>query len=430
MRFLPFLFLFYVSLYSSKDLLAQRSFTLEQCREHSIKNSSLLEQIKIVSAISEAKGDLLRKLITPSAEGFAVMTYQSDTPDPNSALNGGFDFIPISKDQYRTGIYAKQNIYLGGEYITKKELLSNENAIANIKIEEQQIILENSSDDLFFSALLLNESLQILKIHKTILLVDLNVLNDLFKQGKIFSVEVLKIEAAIAELDLKIEELQWDGAKLRSMLSVLIGIEIKVSDTLQTPNIPASCLPENNLLFKRIELESQKNLLSEKLSKASTLPKAYLFGITGFSKPALDIFSNNPDFYGVIGLSVNIPITAWRDHKRYSKVVSLRERQLNLIQENLEKENRLSKTNFEKDIQKYRGVIEKDRLLISKQIDIREQTQILLNAGKTGSSELIKALSQETNIKINMEYHKIELIKASIKRNRVINEKIGLLNEW
>lgn len=427
MRFFSTIFLLIISLHFSKDLLGQSSFTLKQCRDYAINNSSITDMSAVVSTISDSQGELLRKLVTPSATGFAIFSYQSDTPNPNSALNAGFDFIPLSKEQYRTGIVVKQNIYLGGEYIIKKELISNENAIANLNLEQQKIILENSSDDLFFSLLLLNESLKILESNKAILEVDLNKLKESFNQGKIFYIEVLKIEAALAELELKVEELMSDGVRLRRLLSVLTGVEVKEEDTFERPTIYELDGYENNLLYRRLMLESQKNSLSQKLSKALAMPKAYLFGVTGFARPALDFFSNNPDVYGVVGLSINIPITGWRDYKKQSKIATLHQRQLNLIHSDLERESMLKRASYQEDVKKYKKLIVKDSLLIDKYKSIREQTQLLLNAGETGSSELVKVLSQESKVKINMEYHKIELIKASIKSSRVVNEKVSLL---
>ena len=104
MRFFSTFFLLIISLHFSKDLLGQSSFTLKQCRDYAINNSSITDMSAVVSTISDSQGELLRKLVTPSATGFAIFSYQSDTPNPNSALNAGFDFIPLSKEQYRTGI--------------------------------------------------------------------------------------------------------------------------------------------------------------------------------------------------------------------------------------------------------------------------------------------------------------------------------------
>lgn len=401
-------------------LRAQPALSLQQCRDSAVVVNLFAEQYENLDAITRAKESLLRKIVTPDAALFGLFTYQSDTPDPNSALEVGFDFRPISNDQYRSGLVVKQQIFTGGEYKSRRELLSNERDIAENRIVNRRIEMENNVDELYLSIVLASRSVEILKHQFNELEIAAEKLQNFFNEGKVFKVEVIKAETALLETEQRIASIKAEEQKLRAMLSVITGIKISAADLFVIPGNELIHQKVTDPAFDEFMLLEQGLSISERISKSQAMPKAYIFGVGGYAKPALDIFLNRPDIYGIAGLSVKVPLTAWRDHKRFKSIVSLQKRELEISQ-NLYSIRRdyLITRNIE-DVKKFEGLIERDNLLIEKYSLISEQTQKMIDAGEAGASDLLIALSQESRAKISREYNNIERIKSIIKSNRVL----------
>ena len=66
------------------------------------------------------------------------------------------------------------------------------------------------------------------------------------------------------------------------------------------------------------------------------------------------------------------------------------------------------------DISNYELLIQKDNEIIELRTKIKETVASQLTNGVLTSSEYISELNAETQAKLNLQYHKIQLIKAKI----------------
>lgn len=401
-------------------LLAQRAISLQECREAARRSHSVSEQMELLESAGRAGQDILRKLITPEIIGFATASYQSDVTRFTAEDGFAADFSPMVKDQYRTGIYAQQLIYDGGVYRQRSALAETEKNLREASLERQQRMIENGVDELFLQAILLNKGHQILFNQKDILKNRQKQLEALYEEGKVFRVELLEAEAALIRIGAEIKELQASEEKVRAMLSTLTGIPVNPEDSLILPEGEANDTRKEDPLFRQLRLEMERSTLSEKLSRSAAMPNIQAAGSVGYARPGLNLFSSDFDTYWVVGLSLSIPITDWRDHRKQSGLFAIERDQLGIRYDNLRREEELRLRELEGEIIKYDQLIQEDEKLIEKHRQIREEYEAMHDEGAASMTDLLQALSEESGAKLRKAGHQIEKIRISLQRNKVI----------
>ena len=401
---------------------AQNVITLDRCRELAIDNHGIGHKNQVLRLEAEAKVSYLKKMVKPQVSAFIVFSYQSDVPDPNSALEFGFDFIPLAKDQYRSGFLVKQQLYDGGEFRYKRELVGLDKEVEINELYKERVLLENSVDDLFFTILLFSKSLQI--IDSQIYMIEEQVGNAkaLYDNGKVLITDVMQLELALDELKFQRDDIVSKDLQVRGVLSAVTGKEIGVGDSLVVPY--AMTQPEQlpDPFDKRLEIENLRNASSSRLSLAMARPRAYFFGVGGYARPGLDLFDNSPNVYGVAGISLVIPVTGWRDHKNEVKVLEYKGKLLEIARSSAESKRGALVANADGEIENLERKISNDLVLLEKHIEMRRAVIGLHNLGEVSSAEVTKALSGERNAFLETERHKLELLRARIKRNRIVTE--------
>lgn len=401
-------------------LLAHRAISLQECREAARRSHSVSEQMELLESAGRAGQDILRKLITPEIIGFATASYQSDVTRFTAEDGFAADFSPMVKDQYRTGIYAQQLIYDGGVYRQRSALAETEKNLREASLERQQRMIENGVDELFLQAILLNKGHQILFNQKDILKNRQKQLEALYEEGKVFRVELLEAEAALIRIGAEIKELQASEEKVRAMLSTLTGIPVNPEDSLILPEGEANDTRKEDPLFRQLRLEMERSTLSEKLSRSAAMPNIQAAGSVGYARPGLNLFSSDFDTYWVVGLSLSIPITDWRDHRKQSGLFAIERDQLGIRYDNLRREEELRLRELEGEIIKYDQLIQEDEKLIEKHRQIREEYEAMHDEGAASMTDLLQALSEESGAKLRKAGHQIEKIRISLQRNKVI----------
>jgi len=401
-------------------LLAQSTISLSECREAARSSHSFGKQMELLESAGRAGQDVLRKLITPEISGFAIASYQSDVTRFLAEDGFAADFSPMVKDQYRTGIYARQQIYDGGVYQQRSALAETEKNLKEASFERQQRMIENGVDELFLQAILLNKGHQILFNQKDILKNRQKQLEALYEEGKVFRVELLEAEAALIRIGSEIKELQASEKKVRAMLSTLTGIPVNPEDSLILPETEGKDTRKEDPLFRQLRLEMERSTLSEKLSRSAAMPNIQAAGSAGYARPGLNLFSSDFDTYWIVGLSVSIPITDWRDHRKKSRLFAIERDQLGIRYDNMRREEELLLRELEGEIRKYKQLIQEDEKLIETNKQIREEYEAMHDQGVASMTDLLQALSEESGAKLRKAGHQIEKIRLSLQRNNAI----------
>lgn len=399
---------------------AQDDFTLEGCRTMARSVFSAEMQREQISQSAASRQQLLKKMVTPDVSAFAYGAYLSEVPDPAAALEYAFDVSPAPHERLKAGLFLSQRIYDGGEYRLKKEEIRLDRDLEEQKAEESLLQIDNLVDEVFFGIVLVDKGLEALETQREIVSLALNDTRLLAGEGKLLKKELLHAEMVLIDLESHIGELKAEGQKYRRILSELTGEEIGADDRLVDPVCDEKGEEFVDPAFLQLDLQEKKNELTRNLSRTAALPRVRFFGTVGYGKPGLNFFENRFDWFGGVGLLVQVPITAWRDHAREGKILQVESDRLRIYRNNLEKKRDIIKAAHSGEIYRYETLENQQAIALEKKGQIRQQMEILLREGEVSLSDYLTALGEETSAKLKLQLYAIHKTKETIKRNRML----------
>ena len=399
---------------------AQGDFTLEGCRAMARSVFSAEMQREQISQSAAFRQQLLKKMITPDVSAFAYGAYLSEVPDPTAAFEYAFDVSPAPHERLKAGLFLSQRIYDGGEYRLKKEEIRLDRYIEEQKEEESLLQIDNLVDEVFFGIILVHKGLQALETQREIVSLAWNDVQSLVGEGKFLKKDLLQAEMALIDVETRIEELRAEEHRYRRILSELLGQEIGADDRLVDPVCDDQGEEFTDPAFLQLDLQEAKIELTRDLSRTAALPKVRLFGSVGYGKPGLNFFENRFDWFGGVGLLLQVPITVWRDHAREEKILQIESDRLRIYRNNLQKKRDIIKAAHSGEIYRYETLENRQIILLEKKGQIRQQMEILLREGEVSLSDYLAALGEETAAKIKLQLYAIHKTKETIKRNRML----------
>lgn len=400
-------------------LFPQSVVRLSECRMLVKENYTGKAQINYIEKGAAAQIKALQKIIRPNIRAFAGGSYFSDVPNPSQALEYSFDFIPLSKDFYNGGILLSQRIYDGGEYKSKKDKMHLHSELEKLKVMEAMEELEELVDVLFLNTLLIRNNAEVMYAEEELLRTRLLDAELLFESGKIFRKEVLEIETALLQLTSRISGLQAEEKKYLEMLSGLTGKAFTTEDVFLVP-IEETAEPEKEILaFSAINLLLNQAGVSQKISQSEALPKLSLFATGGYGRPGLNYYDRTANWFGIVGISLQIPLTGWRDYKHARMYIAAENDRLTSQYADLQKHKKVREIEQDNEIRKYMELEQKDALIIASYTKIEEEAKLLFNQGEISMTDYLTAVRSGTNARLNKEKHRIERIKAQLKRKRI-----------
>ena len=359
-------------------------------------------------------------MIRPELWGYGLVSYQNEVPNPASALEYAIDFRPVSKDQYKAGLFYSQRIYDGGEYKARKELSAHETRLAVSQTDASLYRLDGVIDELFVNVLLAEKGVEVLALQAELLQKQLSDCKALFAEGKAYAKEVLEVEAAMLEVDAQRAAFVAENSKCRNVLSELCGVPIDTSTLLMQPlfeGLPGRMVDP---AFETLEAMSGQNAIALKQAKSVVMPKAYLFGTAGYGKTGFDLFDNRPDWYAGGGLFVKMPLTAWLDFRHEKELISLKAESLRNRRSDMEKQQRGLEVELEGEAMKYAEMVSHYSQIIEKRVEIRRQQEAMFALGRGTVTDCLATIKAEAEARLQREIHALEQIRVLLQRDHIL----------
>lgn len=401
---------------------AQADLTLETCKQQARDNYPKLHQSKLFEEISRLKNENNSINFLPSLELKGQATYQSEVIELDIPIPG-FDFEPVSKDQYKIYLDVKQTIWDGGITKASKEL-----ELKNLELNLQQLEVEINQvysmvEGYFFSILMLDKSIEVLNVQGEVLQVQKDKIAVALEHGAARKKDLLKLEVEQLNLVQKVVELESQKSSLVSVLSLLIGEEIGAAK-FSMPQVNG--LFENEMLspeFDYFNLQKQKlNKYDEMLSVARN-PKFFGFGQAGYGKPGFNMLKNEFDPYYIVGVGASWKITDWKLTKRNKQINAQQREIINTLQNDFVLKQNMKLMEQSKKVSSLKEIISVDEKLLEGRSTIVDIAKSELQNGSITSSDFLMDLNAETVAKINKEIHAIQLVQAKSQYNTILGYK-------
>lgn len=388
-----------------------QSLSIDDCQSLAEKNYPLSKQLDIISKAQSYTLENVARSLYPQISILGQYTYQSDVTGlpfqlPNVAMP------TLDKNQYRLYLDVNQTVYDGGVNKAMKTQVMANAALEEDKLKVEIYKLKEMVNQLFFGILLADEQLKQIVVLKSDLNSGLARMSASVEAGVALKSNEDAIKVELLKLEQKIIELNSMRKSYLNMLGLLIGQELTDNSVLVQPTELVSNPQINRPELKMFDRQMGTLMAQESMLKAKLNPKVSLFVQTGFGKPALNMLSNEVQGYYIGGLRLSIPLSGLYTYKNERSLIDAY-RQTVEIQKNTFMLNvNMAKTQSELETEKFSKLLESDNEIIRLRVSIKEVALTQLENGIITSFDYIREVNAEDNARLNMIYHKMQLIMS------------------
>lgn len=404
-------------LLSANFLFAQQSDTIsiQTCYELARTNYPLSKQIELNNQNNQLRLKNLNKNYLPQMNINAQASYQSDVTEmivniPNINLP------TMNKDIYKATLDINQVIFDGNttlyqKYVEKASLLTDQQSL---EVELNKI--KERITQIYFNIILMQENEKLLnnvlsELNSKLKKIEASIKNETALQS---NADIIKAE--IFNTEQKLTEASENKKSAMKMLELYINKPVSGASVFILPDFAVNILSFENTRPEMVLFDLQKNRFdaSKKLSNSKLIPKLSAFGQAGIGRPGLNMLLNEFKPYYMVGARLTWNFWNWGQTSNEKKIYDIQKNIVDTQKETFDKNVRISVQKDISDIQKFQSMIAKDNEIINLRKNIVKSFSSQLENGVITSTEYITELNNETQAKLNLEMHKVQLQMAKV----------------
>ncbi len=393
--------------------------TLYDCYRQAEKTYPLARQSGMLEKSNDLKIKNLNKNYLPQLNLNGSASLQSDVTELKLNLPAQFSsiqFPQISKDMYKITVDVNQSIYDGNVTGYQKKL-----EIFNLQSDQESILVElyklkDRINQAYFSIFMLQQNEVVLNNNKNQLELKLKEIQSAVINGAMLSSNADALQAELMKIDQQLIETRTDRTTAFKVLSELTSSTIPDNSKLVLPRVQISSTAFED---KRPELQLY-NIMQTKTGVMKDMvntrwnPKLYAFGQAGYGRPGLNMLSNDFTPWCIVGAKLTWNIWNWNLSNNEKKIYDIQKDIIGTQKETFEKNLRIEAASGLAEIEKLGELLQKDQEIIALRIRITHTASSQLDNGVITSSDYIARLNEETQAKLALELHQIQLVKTKI----------------
>ncbi|MEI7500605.1 MAG: TolC family protein [Bacteroidota bacterium] len=398
---------------------AQDSITLDFCYQQIQKTYPLIRQASLIAKSSDLRTKNLNKNYLPQFNVNGSASWQNEVTEVVIQLPANLPQLQgpvIPKDQYKLTLDVSESIYDGNVTSYQKRLEKFNLNVDKKSVDATLYLLKDQVNQFYFTILLTQKNVELLRETKRQLDSKLSEVESAVRNGAMLKMNADLIRAEIIKLDQNIYELSMDRLGSIRMLSELITLTLDESSAFKTPVIRIPLMEYEN---KRIEYElygiqrDRANLLKNMVTTKWN-PKFWAFGQFGFGRPGYNFLATDIAPMAMVGARLTWNPWNWNANKNEKKIYDIQGDIIKNQQETFDKNLRVTTRKNITDITKLSDLLIRDQELVDLRSSITKTASSQLLNGVITSSDYILRVNDETQARMGLEIHKIQLIKAKI----------------
>ncbi len=412
-------------------LCAHAQLTIEQCQRLARENYPLIRQYGLIDQSSKFTLDNLKHSWLPQVNLSAQATYQNETPsfpDQMKAMlaASGLDMKGLAKDQYRLQLDVNQKIYDGGKASSERAITQAQDVEQKAQTDVDLYSLNKRVNDLYFGALLMDESIKQTEMTLEMLNGNLDKLRAHVRGGIATSADESQLRAEIMTVEQSKTTMEWNRQAFIHMLEILIGKHIG-EQQLVVPNAaePISSAidrPELRLIDAKIGTINAR----ERAINASVMPVISAFGQAFYGYPGYNTFENMVNrkwsLNALVGVRATWSLSSLYDRKNNLSRLNTARQQAELQREAFLVNTRLEVSHENDEIKRLRELIASDATIVSLRRDVRQAEESKLRNGIIDIHRLVERITDENTAAQAQILHNIELLKTIYDLKNTVNQ--------
>lgn len=402
---------------TSGNVSAQQSdfLTLDSCYKMAVTKNPLARQSSLYGEAYQMQESILNINYLPQISVGGQLSWQSDvTALPNSIPN--VNIPTLDNDSYKLNLEVNQLVWDGG--ITKKQKeLEKAGLLANLQsVEAENYRLLETVNQVYFNILLLRENEKLLKLSLSEIQSKLGRIRAGIANGTVLQSNADVLDAEIIKIEQSLTELAHTRSAAIYRLGELTGqsyspgLELVQAEFDSIPELNTQLRPEYRLL----ELQQDRIKAQQEMTGLKLMPRISAFGTLGYGKPGLNMLSNQFDAYAMAGARFTWTFWNWNQHRKEFRILGIQQDILETQKENFERNQRILLSNLNHEILKFENLIAADHRILKLRESVAKSAGAQLDQGVITSSEFLTEQNAQTQSRLNMSLHKIQLQYARL----------------
>jgi outer membrane protein TolC len=302
---------------------ANDTLSVQQCRLLAVQNNPLQQKKGYAESVYALQTRNIQSSSLPRIQVGGQATWQSDVfgLPINSPL---FEIPVVPKDQYKFSVDAAQRIWDGGSdrYLRRQRELERNLAAAQVDVDVFQ--LREVVTDLYFKALLLQESNIILNTSKEDLNNRLKQSEAAIAQGVSLRSNADQIKIQLLKTEQQIVGIQSDVSALKEILAQWIGREKADFELVAPAQSSAALQPEKRPEYQFFALQQQSFQLQKDRLQLLKQPRIEAFAQGGLGRPnPFNFFETGFEPFLLLGLRASWTPIDWGNQRRDAEVLAI-----------------------------------------------------------------------------------------------------------
>lgn len=414
MRYIISMLVFY-----SGICLAQPTDTLYlyECHRSAIENHPYYRQKDLYSQSKELRTKNHAANWYPSLDLNGKYTWQNEVvelPFPTDIIPG-FETPLMPHYNYKLSLDIQQTIYDGGLTKSSKKVEASTLLVNQQQVEVSLNQLKDRVNQLFFYILLLQQQersiqLKLDELKEKLTVIGSGVKNEIFLDSDldIMKAEILKMNQLLSETGIT-------KSSVFQMLGDLTSMDIQEGAVLAMPLMDVTVTveiprPEQVLYdLKILNLDASMDLVSKQRH-----PKAYVFGSFAYGNPGLNFFRDEFRGFYVLGAGLKWNIWDWSKTSRSKQDINIQQEIVRSQKAAFDKNLHIQLAEKLAEISKYEEAVRRDEEIVLLRTKISRSAASQLENGVITTTAYITELNAETEARIRLETHKIQLVQAKV----------------
>ncbi|MFN0216731.1 MAG: TolC family protein [Saprospiraceae bacterium] len=403
--------------------LATDTLSVEQCRTLALKNSPIQQKKLYAESINALQIRNLQSNTLPRIQAGAQASWQSDVFGLPFSFPGS-EFPVVPKDQYKLSIEVAQRIWDGGTDRILRQQREVERAVISAQVDVDAFSLREVVTDLYFKALLLQESEAVLLSSKKGLEARLRQAEAAVAGGTALRTSADQVKIQLLKTEQQIYSTQSDHLAILEVLAKWLGRD-KADFLLIIPKLehenksplgkPAGVgnseklRPEHTLfLLQQRGLQTGKDALGLRAQ-----PRIEAFAQGGLGRPnPFNFFETGFEPFVLVGLRAAWSPIDWGNKRREAQVFDLQIKSIDLQRQFFDQKLEASTFKDLADALKWKALLTQDDAIIALQTDILERAEAQVRNGVMTMTDFLMQQNLLTQAQLTKKSHEVQAAQA------------------
>ena len=387
--------------------------TIDSCYAKAKRNYPLVKQYNLIEKSKTYSLDNVSKGYLPQVNIGGQATYQSDVTQPtlNQNLPGALPiFETISKDQYKIYGEVVQPITDLFTLSNQKDLVEKNAEVETQKLEVELYKLRERIDQVFFGILMIDQQIEQTTLLKNDIQTGIDKTNAAIANGISLKSNLYLLQAEMLKADQRTTELTAARKSYADILSLFIAEPVTESTLIRKPPMPKFSSEIARPELEMYDRQKQVFDIQGNIVNARNLPRFSLFVQSGMGRPALNMLSNDFDFFYIGGLRLNWSLTSFYTSRKDKEILGLNQSTMDIQKETFLFNTGLAVKQQFNEVTKIEALIHTDSEIIRLRESIKNTAQSQLANGVISATDYVSFVNAEDQARQNLLLHQTQLL--------------------